>query len=89
MKTRIVAAWAAVWLAALPLRAQQTDPSPATPAAPAPGTPWTLADCIAHAQQNNTQVQQRQLQVERSDIELSTAHNSRLPNQNASIGLDA
>lgn len=89
MKTRIVAACAAVWLAALPLRAQQTDPSPATPAAPAPGTPWTLADCIAHAQQNNTQVQQRQLQVERSDIELSTAHYSRLPDLNASIGGDA
>ena len=89
MKTRIVAACAAVWLAALPLRAQQTDPSPATPAAPAPGTPWTLADCIAHAQQNNTQVQQRQLQVERSDIELSTARYSRLPDLNASIGGDA
>ena len=89
MKARIVAACAAVWLAALPLRAQQTDPSPATPAAPAPGTPWTLADCIAHAQQNNTQVQQRQLQVERSDIELSTARYSRLPDLNASIGGDA
>lgn len=89
MKTRIVAACAAVWLAALPLRAQQTDPSPATPAAPAPGTPWTLAECIAHAQQNNTQVQQRQLQVERSDIELSTARYSRLPDLNASIGGDA
>lgn len=89
MKTRIVTACAAVWLAALPLRAQQTDPSPATPAAPAPGTPWTLADCIAHAQQNNTQVQQRQLQVERSDIELSTARYSRLPDLNASIGGDA
>lgn len=89
MKTRIVAACAAVWLAALPLRAQQTDPSPATPAAPAPGTPWTLAECIARAQQNNTQVQQRQLQVERSDIELSTACYSRLPDLNASIGGDA
>ena len=89
MKTRIVAACAAVWLAALPLRAQQTDPSPATPAAPAPGTPWTLAECIAHDQQNNTQVQQRQLQVERSDIELSTARYSRLPDLNASIGGDA
>lgn len=90
MKTRIVAACAAVWLAALPLRAQQADPSSATPAgAPAPGTPWTLADCISYAQQNNTQVQQRQLQVERSEIELSTARYSRLPDLNASIGGDA
>lgn len=63
-------------------------PSPST-ASPTPTSPWSLDDCITYAQQHNTQVQQGQLQVERSEIELSTARYSRLPDLNASLGGDA
>ncbi|HIY46566.1 MAG TPA: TolC family protein [Candidatus Alistipes faecigallinarum] len=90
MKIRIAATCAALWLAAVPLHAQQTDPSAGTPSAtPAAEVPWTLASCIEYAQQNNTEVQQRALQVESSSIELSTARYSRLPDLNASVGGDA
>ena len=90
MKIRIAATCAALWLAAVPLHAQQTDPSAGTPSAtPAAEVPLTLASCIEYAQQNNTEVQQRALQVESSSIELSTARYSRLPDLNASVGGDA
>ena len=90
MKIRIAATCAALWLTAVPLHAQQTDPSAGTPSAtPAAEVPWTLASCIEYAQQNNTEVQQRALQVESSSIELSTARYSRLPDLNASVGGDA
>ena len=56
---------------------------------PAAGIPWTLDDCIGFAQRNNLDVQRRSLQVERSDVELSTAKYSRLPDLNASVGADA
>lgn len=82
MKIRIATACAVLGLAAAPLHAQQTD-------APASEAPWTLEACIEYAQHNNTEVQQRALQVERSDIDLSTARYSRLPDLNASLGGDA
>ena len=81
MKIRIVTTVAALCLAAVPLHAQQTDTTP--------GAPWTLEACIEYAQHNNTDVQQRALQVERSDIDLATARYSRLPDLNASLGGDA
>ena len=56
---------------------------------PAAGIPWTLDDCIGFAQRNNLDVQRRSLQVEKSDVELSTAKYSRLPDLNASAGADA
>lgn len=59
------------------------------PADPTPGTPWTLDDCIAYARSNNIAVQQRALQVEQQQTDLSTARFSRLPDLNASIGADA
>lgn len=56
---------------------------------PAPGTPWTLDDCIEYALRNNPDVQQQSLQVEQQDNELSTARFSRLPDLNASLGYNA
>ena len=56
---------------------------------PAAGIPWTLDDCIGFAQRNNLDIQRRSLQVEKSDVELSTAKYSRLPDLNASVGADA
>ena len=85
----------ALGLAALPsapLRAQTAPAEPAgqpEAAVPAPGEPWTLEACIRYAQQHNTEVQQRALEVDRNDIELSTARYSRLPDLNASLGGDA
>lgn len=59
------------------------------PTGPAEGALWSLDDCISYAQRNNTDVQQRAIQVEQQQTELSTAKFSRLPNLNASIGADA
>ena len=56
---------------------------------PAANAPWTLDDCIGFAQRNNIDVQRRTLQVEKSDVDLSTAKYSRLPDLNASVGADA
>lgn len=81
MKIRIVTTGAALCLAVVPLHAQQADATS--------GAPWTLEACIEYAQHNNTEVQQRALQVERSDIDLATARYSRLPDLNASLGGDA
>ena len=90
MKIRIAAACAVLWVATVPLHAQQADPSAGVPSAVAAAeAPWTLEACIEYAQQNNTEVQQRALQVESSGIELSTARYSRLPDLNASVGGDA
>ena len=50
---------------------------------------WSLTDCIGYALANNIDVQQRALQVEQNEVELSTAKYSRLPDLNASIGGDA
>ena len=69
--------------------AQTAPAAPQAAAAPAPGTPWSLDDCIGYALANNIDVQQRALQVEQNEVELSTAKYSRLPDLNASIGGDA
>ena len=99
MKTRIILA--ALCIAASAVCAQNTaaqDPLPtspqqganvAEPAVPAPGTAWTLDDCIGYAERNNINVQQRSLQVEHNEVTLSTSKYSRLPNLNASVGADA
>ena len=41
--------------------------------------PWTLAECIRHAQENNITLQQRGLQVRQQEIQLDNAKGSRLP----------
>jgi len=48
-------------------------------AQPAPGTPWTLQDCIAYALEHNLTVQQSALTVQQREIDLNTARNNRLP----------
>lgn len=60
----------------------------AAQAQPADG-PWTLEECIRHAEEHNIQVQQQALTVEQRGVELSTARFSRLPDLNASIGYNA
>lgn len=51
-----------------------------------PDTLWSLDACIRYAQQRNIDVQQQSLEVEKSDVELSTARYSRLPDLNAAVG---
>ncbi|WP_295939420.1 TolC family protein [uncultured Alistipes sp.] len=68
-----------------PAAAQMTTEA----ATPAPGTLWSLDDCMNYAIQNNITVQQRSLQVEQSEVNLSTAKLSRLPDLNASVGARA
>jgi outer membrane protein len=53
-------------------------------AQPAPGTPWTLQDCIAYALEHNLTVQQSALTVQQREIDLNTARNNRLPGVAAS-----
>ncbi len=53
------------------------------------GDLWTLEECISYAQRNNIEAQQYALNVERLDVELSTARYSRLPDLNASVGYNA
>lgn len=79
---------AAMTLCAASAAAQSGQAAPQA-AAPAPGTPWSLDDCIGYALHNNISVQQRALQVEQNEVELSTAKYSRLPDLSASIGGDA
>ena len=80
---------AAAALCAMSAKAQTAPAAPQAAAAPAPGMPWSLDDCIGYALANNIDVQQRALQVEQNEVELSTAKYSRLPDLNASIGGDA
>ena len=47
--------------------------------------PWTLAECIRHAQENNITLQQRGLQVRQQEIQLDNAKGSRLPQVNGSV----
>lgn len=56
---------------------------------PESGTPWTLEECIRHAQEHNIEVQQQALTVEQRGVELSTARFSRLPDLNAAVGYNA
>ena len=46
--------------------------------------PWSLADCISHALENNLTVKQSSLTVEQREVDLNTAQMSRLPNLSAS-----
>ena len=41
--------------------------------------PWTLAECIRHAQENNITLKQQDLQVKQQEIQLETTKGSRLP----------
>ena len=50
---------------------------------------WTLEQCIDYAQQHNTTVLTRAVQVDQNDNELTTARYSRLPDLNASVGYNA
>lgn len=72
----------------LPVALSAAAQTPQTPTSPAPAKLWSLTDCIEYAQRNNITVQQRALSTERSDVELSTARYSRLPNLNASASGD-
>ena len=47
---------------------------------------WTLKNCNDFAQQNNTTVRTRAVQVDQNSNDLSTARFSRLPDLNASVG---
>ena len=47
--------------------------------------PWTLAECIRHAQENNITLQQRGLQVKQQEIQLDNAKGSRLPQVSGSV----
>lgn len=83
-------------LAAAPFAAAQTTVGiPAAPtteasaAARPAGVPWSLNDCIDYALENNIDVRQRTLQVERGEVSLSTARWSRLPSVSASISGNA
>lgn len=91
MKTGLLLAalCAVTTLCAQPAAPQTPGAAAPDTTAPAPGTPWTLDDCIGYALRNNIDVQQRSLQVERSDVELSTSKFSRLPGLSASLGADA
>ncbi len=41
--------------------------------------PWTLEECVRHAQDNNITLQQQELQVRQREIQLDNAKGSRLP----------
>ena len=41
--------------------------------------PWTLAECVRHAQENNITLKQAELQVKQQELMLETAKGSRLP----------
>ena len=47
---------------------------------------WSLQQCIDYANAHNISVQQQEVKVSQSQIELNTAQNSRLPDLNASFG---
>ncbi|MBP5487820.1 MAG: TolC family protein [Bacteroidales bacterium] len=47
--------------------------------------PWTLAECIRHAQDNNISLQQRGLQVKQQEIQLDNSKGSRLPQVSGSV----
>ncbi|MBQ3881692.1 MAG: TolC family protein [Bacteroidales bacterium] len=48
-------------------------------------TPWTLRECIRYALEHNITVQQRQISVQQSEIDLNTSQNSRLPSVGSSV----
>ena len=79
---------AAMTLCTAAAAAQSVQSAPQAEA-PAPGTPWSLDDCIGYALHNNVGVQQQALQVEQTDVKLSTSKYSRLPDLSASVGYNA
>lgn len=48
-------------------------------------TKWSLRQCIDYAVEHNIEIKQQALQVQNSEVELSTAKNSRLPDLNAGV----
>lgn len=46
--------------------------------------PWTLAECVRHAQENNITLKQTELQVRQQELRVETAKGSRLPQVSAS-----
>ena len=46
--------------------------------------PWTLAECVRHAQENNITLKQAELQVKQQELRLETTKGSRLPMLSAS-----
>ena len=46
--------------------------------------PWTLAECVRHAQENNITLKQTELQVKQQELRLETTKGSRLPMLSAS-----
>lgn len=79
---------AAMTLCTAAAAAQSVQSAPQAEA-PAPGTSWSLDDCIGYALHNNVGVQQQALQVEQTDVKLSTSKYSRLPDLSASVGYNA
>ncbi len=49
---------------------------------------WTLRECVDYAIKNNIELQQEEIKVKNSEIDLNTNKNSRLPNLNGSVGQD-
>ena len=47
--------------------------------------PWSLRHCIDHALEHSISVKQQAVTVQKQEVQLSTARNSRLPNLEASI----
>lgn len=47
---------------------------------------WTLTECIEHAVAHNITVKERENQVRKQEVQLSTARNQRIPDLNASAG---
>ena len=47
--------------------------------------PWSLEECIRHAQENNITIQQQSLQVKQQEIQLDNAKGSRLPQVSGSV----
>ena len=47
---------------------------------------WTLAECMQYAVEHNIEIQQQEINVENSEIELHTSRNKRLPDLSANAG---
>ncbi|MBO6248161.1 MAG: TolC family protein, partial [Bacteroidales bacterium] len=47
--------------------------------------PWTLAECVRHAQENNLTLKQTELQVKQRELQLETATGNRLPQVSGSV----
>lgn len=47
---------------------------------------WTLRECVDYAVENNIELRQEALNVKKSEIDLNTSKNERLPDLNAGVG---